>query len=229
MDDDDNSSGAHLHLLGPAFPELRDLYLGDAQLGSGSLSVSLAGCQHLTELTLSDCECDDDEDIVAAAALLGRLTGLRSLDLEGSTPAALALKVSTLTSVSLGREAGKCRGHVHGALTAGQLVSLATRNPQLQYLHCNPLVTRPTSQDLQLLLTSLPSLTSLSLGTALQADHVLTLLRHGTHITSLTANSMELEHTLAEQRCSWRELKLGDSLTKCLDLGQPGQHPERLR
>jgi hypothetical protein len=217
-DDDDDSSGAHLHLLGLTFPGLRDLNLGDAHLGSGSLFAGLLGCQHLTELTLSYCECGDEEETVTAAALLGRLTGLCSLVLEGSTPRALASEVSTLTSLSLGNTVVYDTEDVDDALTVEQLVSIAARNPQLQSLHCSPVVPSPTAQDLQLLLTSLTSLTSLSLGTRLQAAEVLTLLRYGTHITSLSIHSMELDYCLPEQQCSWRELRLGDYFPNVLTL-----------
>jgi hypothetical protein len=203
-----------LHLLGPTFPELRSLHLEYAHLGSGSLFASLHSCHHLTALTLDSCECDDT---VTAAALLGQLTGLRSLVLAATTPLRLASKVSTLTSLWLGVEPGE-EMFSNSTLTAQELVSTAAHNPQLQSLRATSLVPSPTAQDLQLLLTSLPFLTSLSLGTTLQADHVLTLLRHGTHITSLTVDSMEVKRSLAPEACSWKSLTISMSFPNVLTL-----------
>jgi hypothetical protein len=90
--------------------------------------------------------------------------------------------------------------------TFKQLAKWAGQNFNLQALMCSD-VDPPTSEELQQLLNSCTSLTTLKMGTVLGHEQIVTLLRHGTHITTLSAG-FEPKSSLANEPCRWRDVEL---------------------
>jgi hypothetical protein len=91
------------HLLGIAFPAVRDLslQLSLAAGRQGRMVQGLRVCSQLTTLTLTDCNILNPE-VPEAAAALASLPSLKEIHLNGDNlPRALVAELTGLTSLSL--------------------------------------------------------------------------------------------------------------------------------
>jgi hypothetical protein len=206
-----------LNLLGPAMPALRhvNVSLEGNDFGSGGMFSGLQLCKHLSALYLNDFMISPAA-VKPAAAALAQLSALRDLHLctylltdeaPGYNPARLVEQLTCLTALSLAvaQEVPEKVGSKFGL----DALAAAARNPALQVFSLDPFADfKPAAADVQHLLEACPSLSDLDLQWArLSPDVLEVLLTHGTNITSLGAETLYTDVSLADRPCSWKCLK----------------------
>jgi hypothetical protein len=195
-----------LHLLIWAFPALTELRLSHVDLGDGALSSMLAvqpTCP-ISSLTLTCCNIKDTA-VDAAATALARLPSLKACCVTGggTVPLRIASQLTGLTQLQGEQEAGVPPPDT-------QLVKAVSRNKGLQSLRVS--FTRSVSLSakmLQCLLTSCINLTQLDLTFQRVNDEGLDiLLQHGTNITDVRFEHLDLTRSRADSICKWESLWL---------------------
>jgi hypothetical protein len=195
-----------LNLLGTAMPALRHVSVSTAGDLCG-LFTGLLLCKHLTAL---DLLVDISPAAVKpTAAALAQLPALRDVSLQtcGSNPANLVEQLTCLTALKLEVYEEVC-GEVDSNFALDAMAA-AARNPALRVFSFSSMAYfEPAAADVQHFLEACPSLSDLDLQSAtLSPDVVEVLLTHGTSITSLSAESLDTDVSLADRPCSWKCLK----------------------
>jgi hypothetical protein len=138
------------------------------------------------------------------ATILGRLPALRELTIHMSQscktdPSGFLQQLTCLTSLNL---------QTHTSERVLSMCTAAARNPALQVLTVGSQgASRLTAAELQHLLASCPSLTTLDMPFLPVSDDVLeVLLTHGKKITTLVAASFRTDGSFADRQCSWKRV-----------------------
>jgi hypothetical protein len=202
-----------MHLLGPAFPSLRqlDINFNGSDLGSGYLSFGLEQCKQLSKLSLLGTR---PTAVKASAAALARLPALRDFTFSvhrdcDINPAALIDQLTRLTALK--HELSRTQ-HVVSVFAA------AARNPGLQTFTLSRVASqlRPYQLDaaeaVRNFLTSCASLTHLDLSNALPSERTVdAILTHGTSITHLTVGALATSTNHSDQPSNLQSLSLQES------------------
>jgi hypothetical protein len=208
-----NIQGAEfLNLLGSAMPALRHVYvdMDGGDIHGGGLFTGLQLCRQLSTLCLEEFTISPAA-VGPAATALAQLPALRDLCL--ATPescdtnvAEMIEELTCLTALELWVKGCDWddEKNVQSMFTA------AARNPALRVFRTHiGVLGSPAAADIQHLLEACPSLSDLDLsGATVSPDALEVLLTHGTSITSLGAEFLETEVSLADRPCSWKYLFL---------------------